>query len=348
MPVGTKATVKSLDPRDLEGLGAEIILANTYHLAMRPGSELVKRMGGLHKWMNWKGPILTDSGGFQVFSLKANTKITDDGVEFQSHLNGDKHFFSPERAIQIQEELGADIIMAFDECAPAGVDEAYARKAMNRTHAWAQRCLAAKTRDDQALFPIVQGSHFKNLREESAKFMASLGTHGIAIGGVSVGEGFEQKFYAVDCAIPFLPKDKPRYLMGVGTPDDILEAVDRGIDMFDCVLATRLARHKAFWDLDGRHDVSNEKFKFDDSPLCPEVPHYASRDFSKSYLRHLVMENELLGIRLLTLHNIAFLFHLMQQIRYHIQAGSFPSFKRDFLARFHHDSTAPGPDPFEG
>ncbi len=340
MPVGTKATVKSLDAKDLEALGAQIILANTYHLAMRPGSELVAQMGGLHKWMNWPHPILTDSGGFQVFSLgaedsgMAKPKITNEGVEFRSHLDGSKHFFSPEEAIRIQENLGADIIMAFDECAPAGVSEAYARKAMNRTHDWVKRCLAAKTRDDQALFPIVQGSSFKNLREESAQFMASLNTPGIAIGGVSVGENFEEKFRAIDYAMPFMPKDKPRYLMGVGTPDDILEAVERGIDMFDCVLATRLARHKAFWDFDGRHDISNEKYKFDETPLCPQVPCYASKDYSKSYLRHLMIENELLGIRLLTLHNIAFLFHLMEQIRYHVAAGTFLSFKKDFLARF--------------
>ncbi len=340
MPVGTKATVKSLDYKDLEALGSEIILANTYHLAMRPGSELVARMGGLHKWMHWNKPILTDSGGFQVFSLKGTNKITDDGVEFKSHLDGSKHFFTPEKAIQIQEELGADIIMAFDECAPADVDEKYARRAMERTHAWAKRCLAAKTRADQALFPIVQGSHFQNLREESAKFMASLDTPGIAIGGVSVGENFEQKFSAVDWAIPHLPEDKPRYLMGVGTPDDILEAVDRGIDMFDCVLATRLARHGAFWDFTGRHDISNEKYKYDDAPLCADIPCYASQEFSRSYLRHLMVENEILGHRLLSLHNISFLFHLMKQIRYHIANDSFAAFKKDFLATFHstHDS----------
>ena len=340
MPVGTKATVKSLDAKDLEALGAQIILANTYHLAMRPGSELVAQMGGLHKWMNWPHPILTDSGGFQVFSLGADDagmtkpKITEEGVEFRSHLDGSTHFFSPEEAIRIQENLGADIIMAFDECAPAGVSEAYARSAMERTHNWVKRCLAAKTRDDQALFPIVQGSSFKHLREESAQFMASLNTPGVAIGGVSVGENFEEKFRAIDYAMPFMPTDKPRYLMGVGTPDDILEAVERGIDMFDCVLATRLARHKAFWDFDGRHDISNEKYREDVSPLCPEIACYASQDYSKSYLRHLMVENELLGIRLLTLHNIAFLFHLMDQIRYHIDAGTFLTFKKDFLTRF--------------
>ena len=346
MPVGTKATVKSLDYKDLEGLGTEIILANTYHLAMRPGSELVSRMGGLHKWMNWNEPILTDSGGFQVFSLKKLNKISDDGVEFQSHLDGNKHFFTPEKAVQIQEELGADIIMAFDECAPADIDETYARKAMERTHQWAERCLKAKTRADQTLFPIVQGSHFKNLREESAIFMAGLNTAGIAIGGVSIGEDFEQKFSAIDWAVPHLPKNKPRYLMGVGTPDDILEAVERGIDMFDCVLATRLARHGSFWDFEGRHSIVKEQFKYDDSPLCPEVPHYASKEFSKSYLRHLLTENELLGIRLLSMHNIAFLFHLMAQIRYHVRKGTFLSFKKSFLGNFKvaYDPLTPGTD----
>jgi len=334
MPVGTKATVKSLDYKDLEGLGAEVILANTYHMAMRPGSKLVAEMGGLHKWMNWNRPILTDSGGFQVFSLENSVKIQEDGVEFQSHLNGDKHFFTPEVAIKIQEELGADIIMAFDECAPAGVSKEYARAAMNRTHRWVERCIKAKTRDDQALFPIVQGSRFKDLREESAKFMASLNMPGIAIGGVSVGEDFEQKFSAIDHALPHLPKDKPRYLMGVGTPDDILHAIERGIDMFDCVLATRLARHNSFWDMNGRHDISNAGFRNDDTPLCAEVPHYASREFSKSYIHHLVKEKELLGIRLLSMHNIAFLFHLIDQIRYHLKQGTFLQFKKDFLASF--------------
>jgi len=339
MPVGTKATVKSLDYRDLEHIGAEIILANTYHLEMRPGSELVKKMGGLHKWMKWDKPILTDSGGFQVFSLGSRNKITEDGVEFQSHINGDKHFFSPEKAIEIQENLGADIIMAFDECAPAGVDKKYAREAMNRTHNWVKRCIKAKTRDDQALFPIVQGSQYKELREESAKFMAKLDLPGIAIGGVSVGESFEQKFEAIDFALPHLPKNKPRYLMGVGTPDDIIHAVERGIDMFDCVLATRLARHGSFWDKYGRHDISNSQYKFDETPLDAEVPCYASQEYSRSYIRHLYAESEILGIRLLSLHNIAFLFHLLDQIRYHIEQGSFMAFKKEFLANFKHDST---------
>lgn len=335
MPVGTKATVKSMDSQDLRNLNTEILLCNTYHLEMRPGSELVAEMGGLHKWMNWDGPILTDSGGFQVYSLNDSVKITDDGVEFQSHLNGDKHFFSPEHAIAVQERLGADIIMAFDECAPAGVDEKYARKAMERTHDWVKRCIAAKTREDQALFPIVQGSRFKHLREESAQFMATLDCPGVAIGGVSVGEDFDTKFEAIDYAMPYMPKDKPRYLMGVGTPDDLLHAVERGIDMFDCVLATRLARHGSFWDRDGRHDITLSRYKKDESPLCEWVEHAASREYSKSYLHHLMKENELLGIRLLSMHNIAFLFQLMKDIRYHLKEGSFLSFKADFLQQFH-------------
>ncbi len=334
MPVGTKATVKSLDYKDLNSIGTEIILANTYHLAMRPGSELVAKMGGLHKWMNWDKPILTDSGGFQAFSLSDRVKINDEGVEFKSHIDGSKHFFTPERAIQIQEELGADIIMAFDECSPANVSESYAKRAMNRTHAWMKRCMNAKTRSDQALFPIVQGSRFKNLREDSAKFMAELDVSGIAIGGVSVGESFEQKFSAIEWAVPHLPKSKPRYLMGVGTPDDILNAVERGIDMFDCVLASRLARHGAFWDFDGRHDISNQKFKYDESVLCADLPCFASQEFSKSYLRHLFVENEMLAMRLLTLHNISFLFYLIEQIRYHIKDNSFLLFKKEFLSRF--------------
>ncbi len=344
MPVGTKGTVKSLDYKDLNELGTEILLANTYHLTMRPGSKLVSEMGGLHKWMHWNKPILTDSGGFQVFSLENSVKITEDGVEFQSHINGDKHFFTPELAIQIQEELGADIIMAFDECAPAGVDKSYAKAAMNRTHRWLERCIAAKTREDQALFPIVQGSRFEDLRAESAKFMANLDLPGIAIGGVSVGETFEQKFSAIDYALPHLPKTKPRYLMGVGTPDDILHAIERGIDMFDCVLATRLARHNSFWDYHGRHDISNTGYKKDETPLCPEVPHYASREFSKSYIHHLIKENELLGIRLLSMHNIAFLFHLIDQIRYHLKRGTFLQFKKEFLSTFlQTNSAALGP-----
>lgn len=334
MPVGTKATVKSLDYKDLEGLNTDIILANTYHMAMRPGSKLVAEMGGLHKWMNWDKPILTDSGGFQVFSLNQQVKIKEDGVEFQSHLNGDKHFFTPERAIEIQEELGADIIMAFDECAPADIDEAYAKKAMNRTHRWVERCIKAKTREDQALFPIVQGSRFENLRKESAKFMADLDLPGIAIGGVSVGEDFEQKFAAIDYAMSHLPTDKPRYLMGVGTPTDLIHAVERGLDMFDCVLASRLARHGTFWNHDGRHHIINAKFTKDESPLDPEVNHYASNEFSKSYIRHLILEKELLGFRLLTMHNIAFLFHIMEQMRYHIAQDSFLAYKKEFLARY--------------
>jgi queuine tRNA-ribosyltransferase len=354
MPVGTLGTVKSMTPDELTDLGSQIILANTYHLYLRPGHELIKKMGGLHKWTCFEGPILTDSGGFQVFSLaqekghidgkqkKARIKITEDGVEFQSHLDGSKHFFTPEKAIQIQSDLGADIIMAFDECAPGDSTKAYAKEAMQRTHAWAKRCkkehekLQKKAKHKQALFPIVQGVTFKDLREESAKFMADLDLPGVAIGGLSVGEKKEEMYETIENVEPHLPENKPRYLMGVGTPEDLLEAVERGMDMFDCVLATRLARHGTYWDETGRHCIKKEKFKADSSPLCKKCDCYACSKFSKSYIRHLIAENEILGIRLLTIHNINFLLNLMQKIREEIGKGSFTAFKKDFLRKYKH------------
>ncbi len=328
MPVGTKATVKSLEPDDLENLGAEIILANTYHLAMRPGEDLVKKMGGLHEWTRWNKPMLTDSGGFQVFSLKDMRKIDEDGVTFQSHLDGSTHRFTPEKVIEIEEALGADIIMPLDECSPGTATYEEAKIALRRTHNWVERSFKAKIRADQALFPIVQGNRFQDLREESAKFMAQLDSVGIAIGGVSVGEELEQKFRSIDWVMPHLPPTKPRYLMGVGTPDDLLNSIERGVDMFDCVLPTRLARHGAFWDFDGRHDIGNTCYRDDPTPIY--------KTFSKSYVHHLCREKEILGYRILSLHNLAFLFHLMDEIRYNIEAGSFLAFKADFLARFLH------------
>ena len=334
MPVGTKATVKTLTPEDLKSLGAQIVLANTYHLALRPGADLVKKMGGLHKWMNWNGPILTDSGGFQVFSLAKMNKITDDGVEFQSHLDGKKHFFTPELAIQIQEKLGADIIMAFDECAPADASKTYARKALDRTHAWTLRCVKAKKRRNQALFPIIQGVNFKDLRLESAKFMADLDLPGIAIGGLSVGEGKKKMYQTLEWIEPHLPKNKPRYLMGVGTPDDLLEAVNRGIDMFDCVLPTRLARHGAFWTDRARVNIKLKKFAQDKKPLLPGCTCYTCQNFSRSYIRHLIIENEILGMRLMTIHNLHFILELMRQIRLSLRENHFPKFKTNFLKKF--------------
>lgn len=331
MPVGTKATVKSVTPHQLEDIGAQIMLANTYHLMLRPGEKLVKKMGGLHKWTNWNKPIITDSGGFQVFSLKDRVKITNNGVEFQSHLDGTKHFLTPEKAIKIQEDLGADIIMAFDECAPGKSTKKYAKEAMERTHAWAVRCKKAHKRKDQALFPIIQGVTYDDLRIESAKFMADLDLPGIAIGGLSVGEGKEQTYHTLDVLEPHLPEDKPRYLMGVGTPEDLLEAVDRGIDMFDCVLPTRLGRHGTFWNHTGRHNVTNKKFTQDSGPLDKKCRCYTCKNHSASYIKHLVTEKEILGMHLMTIHNLSFILNLMQEIRDNINKGTFERFKKEFL-----------------
>jgi len=351
MPVGTRATVKTLNPEELVDLNADIILANTYHLYLRPGSETVKKMGGLHKWMNWKRPILTDSGGFQVFSLalekrpmqntdKKLVKIKADGVEFRSYIDGSKHFFSPEKVMQIQSDLGADIIMAFDECAPGNSTHAYAKKAMDRTHEWAERCkkehnkLQKSKKIKQALFPIVQGGIHDDLRVESAKFMAKLNLPGIAIGGLSVGETKKQMYHTLDIIKDHLPEDKPRYLMGVGTPEDLLEGVSRGIDMFDCVMATRNARHGSFWTKDGKFNLKNCGFKEIAAPLMKNCGCYACKNYSTSYIRHLYMENETFGLRLITIHNLHFLLDLMSKTRTHIKNGDFSDFKNRFLKRY--------------
>ena len=351
MPVGTKATVKTLNPEELEALNADIILANTYHLYLRPGSETVKKMGGLHKWMNWKKPILTDSGGFQVFSLalekrpmqntdKKLVKIMENGVEFRSYIDGSKHFFTPEKVMQIQSDLGADIIMAFDECAPGESSHSYAKQAMDRTHEWAERCkkehnkLQKSKKIKQALFPIVQGGIHDDLRIESTKFMAKLDLPGIAIGGLSVGETKEQMYHTLDVIKDYLPEDKPRYLMGVGTPEDLLEGVSRGIDMFDCVMATRNARHGSFWTKDGRFNLKNCSFKEVAEPLMKNCECYTCKNYSTSYVRHLYMENETFGLRLVTIHNLHFLLDLMNKTRIHIKKGDFTDFKDRFLKRY--------------
>lgn len=346
MPVGTKATVKTLSPEELTEAGAEIILANTYHLYLRPGSDIVKRMGGLHKWMNWKKPILTDSGGFQVFSLatkdklKPLVKIKENGVEFKSYIDGSKHFFTPEKAIQIQNELGADIIMAFDECAPAHSVHQYAKEAMKRTHQWAIQCKNEWARlqhlkpTRQALFPIVQGGIHNDLRIESTKFMADLDLPGIAIGGLSVGETKKDMYQILETINPFLPKNKPRYLMGVGTPEDLLEAISYGIDMFDCVMATRNARHGSFWTLDGKFHIKNSEFKYEDTPLMDKCKCYTCKNYTASYIRHLIIEKEMFGQRLVTIHNIHFLINLMEKAQNNIKKGTFNSFKKRFLKRF--------------
>ncbi|MBD3331085.1 tRNA guanosine(34) transglycosylase Tgt [Candidatus Peregrinibacteria bacterium] len=350
MPVGTKATVKTASPDELKTLGSEIILANTYHLYMRPGHELIKRMGGLHKWMNWDKPILTDSGGFQVFSLaqekrvnkggKAAVKITEEGVEFKSHLDGSTHFFTPEKAIQIQHDLGADIIMAFDECAPALSDKSYTASAMTRTHNWLEKCIKEHEKLNKyqklprALFPIIQGGIHKDLRIESAKFVQTTSLPGIAIGGLSVGESREDMLEMIETVIPNLDGTQPVYLMGVGTPSDLIESIERGIDMFDCVHPTRMARHGAFWTNEGRFSIKKEQFKFDDSPLDANCQCYSCQNFSRSYLRHLIFEKEILGLRLMTIHNLHFLIDLTHQIREAISKDSFKKFKKNFYSKY--------------
>jgi queuine tRNA-ribosyltransferase len=321
-PVGTQAAVKTLTPEQVRELGATLVLANTYHLYLRPGDDLVREMGGLHSFMQWPGPMLTDSGGFQVFSLADSRKIDDDGVTFKSHIDGSLHRFTPEKSIQIQENLGADIIMAFDECSDPN-NRAYTAKAMERTHGWAERCLAAKTRPDQALFGIVQGGVDPDLRTASAKFIASLPFPGIAIGGLSVGETKAEMYATLDLVTPLLPEDKPRYLMGVGTPEDLIEGVARGVDIFDCVLPTRLARHNAAFSPEGRLNLMNAAYARDKRPIDETCDCYTCRTFTRAYLRHLIVAKETLAGTLLSIHNLRALIRLMETIRLAIQDGTF-------------------------
>jgi len=323
-PVGTQATVKTLTPEHLKDIKASLVLSNTYHLYLRPGDELVRDMGGLHKFMQWRNPMLTDSGGFQVFSLSQTRKIDDDGVTFKSHIDGSTHRFTPEKSISIQENLGADIIMAFDECSDPN-DLAYTKIAMQRTHRWAERSLAAKTRPDQALFGIVQGGVNPDLRAESAQFIAALGTPGIAIGGLSVGETKQEMHDTLDVVIPLLPEDKPRYLMGVGTPEDLINGVLRGVDIFDCVLPTRLARHHSAFAPEGRLNMMNASFARDERPIDQTCDCYACQTFTRAYIRHLIIAKELLAGTLLSIHNLRALIRLMEQIRLYIADGSFES-----------------------
>ncbi|HHW91093.1 MAG TPA: tRNA guanosine(34) transglycosylase Tgt [Firmicutes bacterium] len=331
MPVGTQATVKTMTPEELKVLGAEIILSNTYHLYLRPGDDLVAEVGGLHRFMNWDRAILTDSGGFQVFSLDALRKITEEGVTFRSHIDGSEHFISPEKAIEIETNLGADIIMAFDECIPYPCSYEYARESTLRTTRWAERCLAAHNSREQALFGIVQGGTYRDLRELSARDLVSLNFPGYAIGGLSVGEPKPLMYEILDHTVPLLPADKPRYLMGVGSPDCILEGVARGIDMFDCVLPTRIARNGTVLTSRGRLVVRNAEYARDFRPLDPECSCYTCRNYTRAYIRHLIKANEILGLRLTTIHNLAFLLDLMVKIREHIASGTFAAFKADYL-----------------
>jgi queuine tRNA-ribosyltransferase len=323
-PVGTQATVKTLTPAQLEELGASLVLANTYHLYLRPGDELLAELGGLHNFMQWPGPMLTDSGGFQVFSLAQTRKIDDEGVTFKSHIDGSTHRFTPEKSIQIQENLGADIIMAFDECSDPN-DHVYSKTAMERTHRWAERCLAAKQRDDQALFGIIQGGVNPGLRTESAKFIASLPCPGIAIGGLSVGETKEEMHATLDLVTPLLPENKPRYLMGVGTPEDLINGIARGIDIFDCVLPTRLARHNAVFSSEGRLNLMNASFARDSHPIDETCTCYTCRTFTRAYLRHLIVAKELLAGTLLSIHNLHALIQLVNDIRESILDNTFDS-----------------------
>ncbi|MBD3269985.1 tRNA guanosine(34) transglycosylase Tgt [Candidatus Peregrinibacteria bacterium] len=343
MPVGTLGTVKGVSTDELNQIETQILLANTYHLYLRPGANIVQKQGGLHQWINWNKPILTDSGGFQVFSLgKENVKIKEDGVEFKSHLDGSKHFFSPERVIDIQHQLGADIIMQIDECAPHDSSREYAKQAMERTHRWAKQCISHHQKLEklkngsppQALFPIIQGVLYEDLRIESTKFMASLDTPGIAIGGLSVGEERAEMYHILDVIKEHLPTEKPRYLMGVGTPIDLLESIERGIDMFDCVHATRIARHGNYYDNLGRQNIKNSKYANDSTPIDLEDSNNPIRKYSKSYLHHLVKNNEMLGLRLLSIHNIYFLLKLMSKARNAIKQGEYMTFKHEFLRYF--------------
>lgn len=337
MPVGTLATVKSLSPEEIKSLGAGVILANTYHLHIRPGEDIVALHGGLHKFMNYDGPILTDSGGFQVFSLASNRQIKEEGVTFKSHLDGSKLFFSPEIVIDIEEKLGADIIMSLDECIPYPSSYEYTKKSVERTLRWAKRGLEAKKRDDQALFGIVQGGDYEDLRAMCATELAKLPFEGYSIGGTSIGEPRDVFVKMVDYSVPFLPEDKPRYLMGVGSIDYILEGVKRGVDMFDCVLPTRLARHGALYTSHGRVNIRDAKYKNDLSPLDDNCDCYTCKHYTKSYLRHLYVSNEILGKRLLSIHNVRFLISFMEKMRTAIKEDKFLEFKDNYMELFGKD-----------
>jgi len=321
-PVGTQATVKTLTPDQLNDLGASLVLTNTYHLYLRPGDELIAEQGGLHQFMNWPNPILTDSGGFQVFSLSKTRKIDNDGVTFKSHIDGSTHRFTPERSIQIQNNLGADIIMAFDECSDPN-DHTYSKIAMERTHRWAERSLEAHRRSDQAIFGIIQGGVDPELREKSANFISSMPFPGIAIGGLSVGETKDEMHDILDLVTPLLPENKPRYLMGVGTPEDLINGVARGIDIFDCVLPTRLARHNAAFSSEGRLNLMNAIFARDSRPIDALCDCYTCRTFTRAYLRHLIVAKELLAGTLLSIHNLHTMIALVNDMRNSIVEGTF-------------------------
>lgn len=336
MPVGTQATVKTMSPEELKEIGSGIILSNTYHLYLRPGHEIVREAGGLHRFMNWDRGILTDSGGFQVFSLGPLRKITEEGVSFRSHISGEPLFLSPEKSIEIQNALGADIIMAFDECPPYPAEREYVQASLERTARWAERCLKAHQRPgDQALFGIVQGGMYRDLRERSAKQLVSMDFPGYAVGGLSVGEPKELMYEILSHTTPLLPAGKPRYLMGVGSPDALIEGVIRGIDMFDCVLPTRIARNGTTMTSRGRLVVRNARYARDFSPLDPECDCYTCRHYTRAYIRHLIKADETFGLRLTTYHNLYFLTRLMEKVREAIREDRLLDFRDQFFAQYY-------------
>lgn len=336
MPVGTQATVKAMKPESVKDTGAQIILGNTYHLMLRPGSDIVREAGGLHKFMNWDKPILTDSGGYQVFSLGAMRKITEEGVKFSSHIDGSRHMLSPERSMEVQNDLGSDIIMAFDECAPKDASREYIEKSQARTTRWLERCIEAhKNTDTQSLFGIMQGGFYKDLREESAKKIVKFDLPGYAIGGISVGEAKEQYIGVLEYAPDLLPENKPRYVMGIGTPDYIFEAVEHGVDMFDCVEPTRIARHGMAMTSEGRLSIKNARFERDFGPLDPKCDCYTCRNYSRAYLRHLFKEGETLSQMLLSEHNLRFLSRMCENIRTAIEEDRFTEYKKEFYASYY-------------
>ena len=334
MPVGTQATVKTLDIRNIKEINSGVILSNTYHLWLRPGEDIVNKAGGLHKFMNYDGPILTDSGGFQVFSLAKPKDIVEEGVHFKSHLNGEKLFLTPEKSIEIQNKLDSDIAMSFDECIPYPASYEYAKRSTERTLRWAVRGKNVHNNPNQSLFGIVQGGEYTDLREYSAKETVKIGFDGYSIGGTSVGEGKDVMYKMIEDGIRYLPTDKPRYLMGVGEPIDILEGVERGIDMFDCVLPTRLARHGHAFTRDGKINLKNAKYKEDFSCIDDTCDCYACKNYTKAYIRHLIVANETLGQSLLSIHNLRFLIKMTEEIRESIKSDSFSEYKANFIAKY--------------
>ncbi|MDO4481738.1 MAG: tRNA guanosine(34) transglycosylase Tgt [Bacillota bacterium] len=335
MPVGTQATVKAMKPEEIRDMGADIILSNTYHLYLRPGHDIVREAGGLHRFMNWSGSILTDSGGFQVFSLGKLRKISEEGVAFRSHIDGSAHMLTPEKAVEIQTALGSDIMMAFDECAPYPADRHYVKNSLERTTRWLKRCREAhKNTEEQALFGIMQGGMYHDLRKQSAEEVVELDLPGYSIGGLSVGEPKELMYDILDECVDYIPREKPRYLMGVGSPDCLIEGVARGIDMFDCVLPTRIARNGMVFTSEGKLSIKNKKYERDFTPLDHKCDCYVCRNYSRAYLRHLFKANEILSSMLLSHHNIYYLVNLMKEIRHAIEEDSF----EEYRARFYNDT----------